>query len=266
MKFINKNLKKFNKILNLKKIMTFLKKHYILILTLLIIIYLIKTNFREYFGSMGNSDVNECKPKALPEMIFCGNEKDLPRTQARNLIKNLKMQIKYYLKVVKENMDKSDEIFKSAITVAKSKSDKLNKKWNKDTKKPKDLKNWIFKDNGRKEEIQKYLEMKFKVDNDFKKTLKNGAKKLKKMINKFSKFEKDIGKEKKSQIVDLLLNMFIGPTMWKTVFEANGIEEDGFLYKDKYKENSFIYIKEIVKGLHEINDDIIKKHSIYKKY
>ena len=136
MKFINKNLKKFNKILNLKKIMTFLKKHYILILTLLIIIYLIKTNFREYFGSMGNSDVNECKPKALPEMIFCGNEKDLPRTQARNLIKNLKMQIKYYLKVVKENMDKSDEIFKSAITVAKSKSDKLNKKWNKDTKKP----------------------------------------------------------------------------------------------------------------------------------
>jgi hypothetical protein len=199
-------------------------------------------------------------------MIFCGNGKDLPRTQARNLIKNLKMQIKYYLKVVKENMDKSDEIFKSSITVAKSKSDKLNKKWNKDTKKPKDLKNWIFKDNGRKEEIQKYLEMKYRNNTDFQKTLKNGVKKLKKMANKFSKFEKEIGPTKHLQVVDLLVYMFIGPTLWKTLLEANGIEEDGFLYKDKYKENSFIYFKEIVKGLHEIHDDIIKKHSIYKKY
>jgi hypothetical protein len=263
MKFINKNLKKFNKILNLKNI----KKYYIPILFLFVIIYLIKTNFREYFVSMGGGDVNECTPKALPEMIFCGNGKDLPKTQARNFIKNLKMQIKYYLKVIKNNMDKSDDIFKSSIMVAKSKSDKLNKIWNKDTKKPKDLKNWIMKDNGRKEEINKYLKMKYRNNTDFKKTLENGIKKLKKFSKKFSKFQKEIGPTKHSQVVDLLFYLVIlGPTFWKTVLEANGIEEDGFLYKDKYKENSFIYIKEIVKGLHEIHDDIIKKHSIYKKY
>ena len=39
------------------------------------------------------------------------------------------------MKIIEDNQDKSDELFKSTIIVAKSKSDKLNKKWNKDTKK-----------------------------------------------------------------------------------------------------------------------------------
>jgi hypothetical protein len=266
MKFLNKNLKKINKMLNLKniikflkKIIKFFKKYYIIILFL--IIYLIKNNFRENFES-----VNECTPVALPEMKFCGNEKDLPKTQASNFIKNFKMQLKYYLKIIEDNMDKSDEVFKSTIIVAKSKSDKLNKKWNKDTKKPKDLKNWILEDNGRKEKILKYLEMKIGNDEDLKKTLENGSNKIKKFAKKYAKFEKDIGPKKMAHVVDLLIYLVIGPNFWKTIFEANGIEEDGFLYKDKYKENSLIYIEEIVKGLNEIHDDVIKKHSIYKKY
>ena len=269
MKFINKNLKKINKSFNLKKIIKFLKKHYMIVLVFCLVIYLIKSNFREYFGGMsggGKVDVNKCKPKALPEMIFCGNGTDLPKTQATNFIKNIKMQIKYYLKVVNDNVGKSDDVFKSATKVAISKNDKLSKKWNKDTKKPEDLKNWIVKDNGRKEEIQKYLVKKYKNDEDFKKTVENLVKKIKKIGKKFSKFEKDIGEKKFAATVNLLLNMFFGSLLWKTIFEANGIEENGFLYKDKYKENSFIYLKEIIKGFHEIHDNVIKKHSIYKKY
>ena len=88
MKFINKNLKIINKNLNL--IIKFLKKHYILILSLFLIIYLIKNKFRENYGNMGRT-VNECTPKALPEMKFCGNGTDLPKTQASNFIKNLKI-------------------------------------------------------------------------------------------------------------------------------------------------------------------------------
>ena len=136
----------------------------------------------------------------------------------------------------------------------------------KDTKKPEDLKNWIMKDNGRKEEIQKYLEMKYENDNDFKKTVEKLGIKLKKLGKKFSKFEKDIGKKKYSATLNLMVNIILGPLMFKTLFEANGIEEDGFLYKDKYKENCFIYLKEIIKGLHEIHDNIIIKNRIYKKY
>ena len=124
-----------------------------------------------------------------------------------------------------------------------------------------------MKDNGRKEEIQKYLEMKYNNDTEFKKMLENGGKKLKILIKKFSKFNKEIGPNKQTQVFGLLIYLIMsGPTFWKTIYEANGIEEDGFLYKDKYKKNSFIYIKEIVRGLHDIHDNVIKKHSIYKKY
>jgi len=269
MKFINKNIKKINKSFNLKKIIKFLKKHYILVLVLFLMIYLIKTNFRENYGGMysgGEVDVNKCTPKALPKMRFCGNGTEGPKSQAINYIKNLKMQIEYYLKVIKENADKTDDVYEAATKVAISKSDTLNKKWNKDTKKPKDLKNWILEDNGRKEEIQKYLEIKYKNDEDFKKTVENLVKKIKKIGKKFSKFEKDIGEKKFAATVNLLFKMFLGSLTWKTIFEANGIEENGFLYKDKYKENSFIYLKEIIKGFHEIHDNVIKKHSIYKKY
>jgi len=276
MKFINKNLKKINKSLNLKKINKslnfkkinkFFKKHYILILVLFLMIYLMKTSFREYFGGMGKSSVNECEPKALPVMTFCGNEKDSPKTQATNFIKNLKMQVKYYLKVIKNNKSKSDKVFESSITVALSKSEKLNEKWNNKTKKPSDLKNWIIEDNGRKEEIGKYIVNKYENDNDFKKNIKDLGEKFELLAKKYGKFNEEIGEKKSNLISYILINFFLlGPNIWKTIFEANGMDEDGFLYKDKYKENSFIFIKEIIKGLHEIHDDVIIKHSIYKKY
>jgi len=237
MKFI----KKINK--SLKKIIMFLKKHYILLI-LFLMIYLIKNNCREYFGGM---DVTECTPKAGS---YCGNETDSPETQAKNFIKNIKMQMMFFSKIIKNNFGKSDKVFEASITIGLEKFKKFAKKYKKEKK----------IDNSKVEEIVKYIKKKIKSNEVLQKSVKDLEIKMEIVTKKLQRFN-IVPKGALSKSIGPVIVSFI-PLLVKTLNEANG--DKGFMNKKNYKQNGFIYFKVLLKGGDEILE-MFMKHDLYKK-
>jgi hypothetical protein len=243
-----------NTIHTLEKSAYFLNQYkpFSMIITVLIIFYLYN-NFKEGLISGRTTKLTtKCKQKVGK---FCGNEKDSPKTQASNFIKNLETMLRFYLDIIADNLEGDEEVFKASMITATQKYKKQIKKY-KDFKKPK---KWIVEDGERKEKIEKKMIQKTNTDSKFKENITKLVERVQKMSERLQKIKMS---DNKFKFFSASFIKAWKPLETKTLYEANGVSGDGFLYRKNYLQDSFIYAEEALKSCVHLFD-MIETHNLY---